>query len=72
MYKPPLAANVNYTEQVPRFDELPTGPLDVSRLAAGPAWRSLENFPGTRAASSKAVRSALGKGSSWKEEHGTR
>jgi hypothetical protein len=29
MYKPPLAANVNYTEQVPRFDELPTGPLDL-------------------------------------------
>jgi hypothetical protein len=37
MYKPPLAANVNYTGQVPRFDELPTGPLHVSRLASGRA-----------------------------------
>jgi hypothetical protein len=30
------------------------------------------NFPGARAAPSNAVRSALGKGSLWKEEHGTR
>jgi hypothetical protein len=41
MYKPLLAANVNSTEQVPRFDELPTGPPRVSRLAAAPARQLL-------------------------------
>jgi hypothetical protein len=45
MHKPPLAANVNYTEQVPRFDELPTGPLRVSRLAAGPGTATANRRP---------------------------
>jgi hypothetical protein len=70
MHKPTLAADVNCTGQVPRFDELPTGPLHASRLAAGHAFGNPQ--AGTRTVSSNAVRSHLGKGSSWKEEHGTR
>jgi hypothetical protein len=70
MRKPTLAADVNYTEQVPRFDELPTGPLHASRLAAGPAfWQ----FAGRhQICFLQRCPQPLGKGSSWKEEHGTR